>query len=89
MIFVDMKLHSAISEDRDENLCRVEIINDGTGGTRVGNYDVYLYARNNGRLVRSARVENYDRNGLPAWRLLAAAMKALEEQKPKTRRRKK
>lgn len=78
MIVARMELHSAISPDRDDNLCKVVIINDGTGTPTRGNYDVKLYARSNGRLVRTARVENWARNAHPAWRLLAAAMKALE-----------
>lgn len=78
MITVNMELKSAISSERDANICRVEIANDGTGTTTRGNYNVRLYARNNGRLVRSRRVENYDRVNLPAWRLLAVAMEALE-----------
>jgi hypothetical protein len=79
MIVVDMELHSALSSSNDANLCRVEIANDGTGGSSRGNYNVRLFARNNGRLIRSARVENWPRNSLPAWRLLAAAMEALSK----------
>jgi hypothetical protein len=79
MITVEMNLCSAISASRDANLCRLEIVNDGATETLSrGNYDVRLYARNNGRLVRTARVENWPRNARPAWRLLAAAMAALE-----------
>jgi hypothetical protein len=77
MIDVNMNLHSAISRDRDANLCRVQIVNDGTGTGSRGNYTVRLYARNNGRLIRTARVENWPRNDKPAWRLLQAAMEAL------------
>lgn len=77
MIVVDTHLHSAISPTRDANLCRVEIVNDGSGTASRGNYNVLLYARNNGRLIRTARVENWPRNARPAWRLLQAAMEAL------------
>lgn len=79
MIVVDMALRSAIAASRDANLCRLEIVNDGTGTASRGNYDVRLYARNDGRLIRSARVERWPRNARPAWRLLAAAMVALED----------
>lgn len=79
MIVTHMELRSAIHESRDANLCRVEIANDGTGSHTRGNYNVRLYARNNGRLIRTARVENWPRNDRPAWRLLAAAMEALSE----------
>lgn len=72
-----MELRSAIDSSRDESLCRVEVANDGTGTRSRGNYDVRPYARNNGRLIRVARVESWPRNALPAWRLLAAAMAAL------------
>jgi hypothetical protein len=78
VIEVEMSLKSAISSARDANLCRIVIINDGTGSTSKGNYDVELYARNNGRLVRSGRVEEWPRNAKPAWRLLGAALDALE-----------
>lgn len=79
MIVTTMDLRSAISSDRDDNLCTVVISNDGTGSSSKGNYDVKLFARSNGRLIRTARVEAWSRNAHPAWRLLAAAMKALEE----------
>ena len=80
MIRVDVQLESAVSEDRNERLCQVVIANDGTGTGSLGNYDVRLYARGeNGRLIRQARVEGYPRRVHPAWRLIAAAMRALEE----------
>lgn len=59
MIIVDATLDSAIDESRDENLCRVVIANDGKGTLSRSNYDVRLYACNNGRLIRRARVENW------------------------------
>lgn len=77
MIIVDATLDSAIDESRDENLCRVVIANDGKGTLSRSNYDVRLYARNNGRLIRRARVENWPRNAKPAWRLIQAAFEAL------------
>lgn len=77
MIVVEANLVSAVSESRDENLCRVEIANDGTGTLSRGNYNVRLYARNDGRLVRTARVENWPRNAVPAWRLIQKAMEVL------------
>lgn len=79
MIVVEARLHSAISSSRDATLCRVEIANDGTGTSSRGNYNVRLYSRGwRARLIRTARVENYPRNAVPAWRLIAAAMAALE-----------
>lgn len=78
MIVVEADLASAINASRDENLCRVEIVNVG-GTLSRGDYEVRLFARNNGRLIRTARVENWPRNAKPAWRLIQAAMKALGE----------
>lgn len=78
MIVAHMELKSAIHSSRDQRLCTVQIVNDGTGTSSRGNYDVTLYARGNGRVVRTARVEDYARNSKPAWRLLQAAMEALD-----------
>lgn len=78
MIHVDCELRSAIDGHR-ENLCSVEIANDGRGTASRGNYVVRLYARNNGRLVREARIENWPRKSKPAWRLIQAALEALGE----------
>ena len=79
MIRTKMQLHSAVSSSRDALLCEVVIVNDGTGSRSKGNYDVTLYSRGGTRVIRRARVENYPRLALPAWRLLALAMEALEE----------
>lgn len=78
MIVAEVNLVSAISSSRDENLCRVEVVNDGTGTSSRGNYEVRLYARGNGRLIRRARVDGWARNAHPAWRLFQAAMNALD-----------
>lgn len=75
MIVVQADLISAITGERDD-LCRVEIANDGTGTATRGNYNVRLYGRH-GRLIRTARVENYERRALPAWRLIQKAMESL------------
>jgi hypothetical protein len=78
VIVADVQLVSAISEDRNETLCRVEIFNDGTGTHTRGNYGVRLYSRGDKpRLIREARVENWPREARPAWRLVQAAMEAL------------
>jgi hypothetical protein len=76
MIVVEAELRSAISSDRDCNLCRVHIIN-GTGTLTRGNYDVVLFGRKPGRVIRTARVENWPRAAEPAWRLIQAAMESL------------
>jgi hypothetical protein len=77
VIIVQAQLESAISSSRDELLCEVHIANDGTGSGSRGNYDVELYSRGGGRLVRRGRVENWPRNAKPAWRLIQAAMESL------------
>lgn len=84
MIVVEANLVSAISPGRDANLCRVEIANVRTNDTGSrADYEVRLYARAStgsngiGRLVRTARVENWPRNAKPAWRLIQAAFEAL------------
>lgn len=78
MISADVKLESAISPDRDALLCRVEIVNDGSGTRTRGNYDVRLYPRGgSNRPIRTARVENWPRQARPPWRLFQAAMEAL------------
>jgi hypothetical protein len=80
MIVVQADLISAISSSRDDTLCRIEIVNDGPGTPSRCNYVVRLYSRGrSGRLIRTARVENWPRNAKPAWRLIQAAMEALGE----------
>lgn len=77
MIVVEANLISAISPDRDDTLCRVEIANVRCTGPRA-DYTVRLYSRGaNPRLIKTARVENWPRNAKPAWRLIQAAMEAL------------
>lgn len=78
MIVVDMQLRSAISSARDANLCRVEIANTGEKRGARHDYVVRLYARNDGRLIRTAHVRDWPRDRHPAWRLLGAALDALE-----------
>ena len=82
MIVVEATLRSAISSDRDEQLCTVTISNVSGAGPRA-DYEVKLYARHRhgsiGRLIRTARVENWPRTAKPAWRLVQAAMEALGE----------
>jgi hypothetical protein len=77
MIVVEASLISAISPDRDDTLCRLEIANVSGGGARA-DYEVKLYSRgDNPRLIRTGRVVNWPRTAKPAWRLIQAAMEAL------------
>jgi hypothetical protein len=78
MIVVPMELKSAISASRSRSLGRLEIGNDGTGTATRGNYEVRLYSSGDRpRLIRTARVENFPRQAVPAWRLIQKAMEAL------------
>jgi hypothetical protein len=78
MIVTPMYLLSAAGSSRDEVLCRVEIDNISDRGSRA-DYRVRLYARGDRRrLVKENHVINYPKKALPAWRLLSAAMHALE-----------
>ena len=49
-------------------MIRIDIVNDGTGTTETGNYDVYLYLPR--EKEHAVRVENYDRS--QGWKALAA-----------------
>jgi hypothetical protein len=82
MIVVKADLLSAISSGRDRTLCEVEIANTGEQGIGSrGTYEVRLYSASRtgkrGRLIRTARVEDWPREAKPAWRLIQAAMEAL------------
>lgn len=63
-------------------MIRLDIINDGTGTTETGHYDVYLYLPGEGEVA--ARVEDFDRSR--GWEPLAskavlALDRALQERK--------
>lgn len=61
------------------SLCKLHIINDGSGTKTRGNYDVMLYSKgDNPRIIRRGRIENWDRNGVPAWQLIAKAFQILD-----------
>jgi len=60
-------------------LCRLEIINDGTGTSTHGNYRLRLYSKGvSPRLLKKGRIDNWPRKSKAAWRLIAEAFKIME-----------
>lgn len=82
MIVVSVKLLSAISPDRDCELARMRIINDGTGTLRYGDYNVEIIRGRSteelskGKLNKTARVEHYARLHQHVWNLVCQALTA-------------
>lgn len=83
MIVVQAKLISAV-DGREEILGTLIIANDGTGTRTLSSYDVWQGRRNQRDLreihdkpTRRARVENYPRQRLSPWRLVARALAGL------------
>jgi hypothetical protein len=74
MIIIEAKLVSAISRDRDRQLVRLEISNDGTGGKSIGNYDVRCVVPNNGR---TGRIVGYPREKISVGHLIRQAFEAV------------
>jgi len=69
MIVTTMRLHSAISRDRDQDLVRITIINTGTGSEKRGNYSWKIYGRRN-QLLRSGSILDWPRKSKTALALL-------------------
>lgn len=76
MILFEGVVLSAFGRHSDRSLGRVVIVNDGSGDSRVGNYNVTL-KRERGRL-RQARVVGFPRKRKDAWDLLREALIALD-----------
>ena len=76
MIVVSVSLHSAVSGETVE-LARMELANDGTGTSARGSYDGKVLigrcraALNMGRVLHMGRVENYPRQQMHVWNLVA------------------
>lgn len=76
MIVVSVSLHSAVTGETTE-LARMECANDGTGTSARGSYDGKVLmgrcraALNMGRVLKLGRVENYPRERLHIWNLVA------------------
>lgn len=60
-------------------LCRVHIINDGSGTRTRGNYEVKLFSKGlNPRLLKETEIKDWPRQSKPAWRLIAKAFEILD-----------
>lgn len=91
MLRVEIKLIPFGFKDLEKTLGVVEIINDGTGDLRVGNYDVLLSDEGmfttdgESRLLSSARLEGFKRMKAGPYQILLAALLAAlppEERQP-------
>lgn len=93
MIVVDIKLVSAISETRNQDLGVMIISNDGVrsiANSNRGDYEARMYKKNDlarfgsygalsvhGKPTRSAKVLNHARNAEPVQNLVAKALKEM------------
>ncbi len=84
MIVVTVKLESAISRDRDRELMRMTICNDGTvTDTRRGDYVARLFRKgSDSEVIRMGRVEDFPKQSYHVGRLVLRALVKLfpEEQ---------
>jgi len=78
MIRVTMDLDALGMGLRVSRLCDVEIINDGTGTLKRGNYRVVVKSKA-GRVMREGRVENWPRKAKHPVDLLAAALESVRK----------
>lgn len=81
MIRVRVELLSAVTGKTTER-ARMHIINDGTGGMTLGDYDVKVLrgrcaeALDNGLVNKRGRVVRYPRQRLHVWNLVRRALTA-------------
>lgn len=82
MLVVKVELHSAVT-GAVKQIAQAIITNDGTGGQRLGNYDVKVARKgvfglknNWERPLRRGRVERYPRLTHNVWRLVSRALRA-------------
>lgn len=75
MIRVTIELLPHGDATRKRVLGRLEVANDGTGTTEVGNYRGTLHAEYTGPAGRSGRVLNFRRRRQSAWSLVGAFLK--------------
>ncbi len=86
MIIVRVELLSAVTGKSTE-LARMHIANDGAGTATLGNYEGQTFIGRNKwaldqmRVSKSGRVENYPRERLHVWNLVARMLKAMEYNK--------
>jgi hypothetical protein len=74
MLVVRLELHG---HSGAEQLGKMQVINDGTGGRDVGHYDVLMFSEA-GTIIRQARVEGHVR-AEGGWSLTLKALEALKE----------
>lgn len=68
MIQIDMVLHSAITR-KTSQLVKINIINDGTGTIRKGNYSYTIRGKRN-QLLKEGVIKNWSRIAKPPLALL-------------------
>ena len=84
MIVVTVDLDSANGEKYDKNLFTMIIINDGSGTSSLGNYDVLLGRRGTSSLykvftnpIRKGRVQSYKRKNTHVGKLVKLALESV------------
>ncbi len=82
MIIVTIELQSAITGKRSK-LGEMNIVNDGTGTTKLGNYSARVMRKGSwNKPQRCGWVKNYPRASYSVWRLVMRALKdAFPEEK--------
>lgn len=82
MLIVRVELHSAVTGEVSE-IARMEIVNDGTGSARVGNYDArVLRGRSRAALDarqvhKTARLDCWPRQRMHVWSLVGVMLAKL------------
>lgn len=57
---------------------RMEIVNDGTGDNRIGNYDIRLFRRGSKTTIQNTgKIYSYPRKAYSIWVLLKKAIEAI------------
>jgi hypothetical protein len=81
LIIITIELWSAITKKRTK-LAEMHIANDGTGTATVGSYDGKVLRAPNFHpevnVTRRGRVENYPRQAVTVWNLLARMLKEMK-----------
>jgi hypothetical protein len=75
MLVIPIELWPFGIEPEKRQLGKLTIANDGTGSSSRGNYDVTVYGAH-GRIIRTARVEDWPRQAKPVQGLILAALEA-------------
>lgn len=75
MLRVTVELIPVGDESRKRTLAIMEIANDGTGTSQVGNYTGTLHAEYTGPEGRHGKVFSFRRKGQSVWTLIGAFLK--------------